>query len=56
MTLLLSGHPYEHHPTWHVLLFSVVWSGLLVVMFALALLGGAGGGYLGVWGGIGARR
>jgi hypothetical protein len=36
--LVLSGHPYGHHPPWHVVLFSAAWSGLLVVAVALALL------------------
>ena len=37
-TLLLSGHPYGHHPPWHVTVFSTVWAGLLFVSFAIALL------------------
>ena len=37
-TLLLSGHPFDHHPPWHVLFFSAAWVGLLVVALALALL------------------
>jgi hypothetical protein len=36
--LVLSGHPYGHHPPWHVVLFSAAWAGLLVVAIALALL------------------
>jgi hypothetical protein len=35
---MLSGHPYDHHPGWHVVAFTAVWSGLLVVTFATALL------------------
>ncbi len=37
-TLLLSGHPYDHHPPWHVTVFTTVWAGLLFVSFAIALL------------------
>jgi hypothetical protein len=36
--LMLSGHPFEHHPPWHVVVFSAVWSALVVVVLALALL------------------
>ena len=39
MTRIISDHPYEHHPGWHIVFFTAVWSGLLVVMLALALLG-----------------
>jgi hypothetical protein len=35
---MLSGHPYGHHPAWHVVVFTALWSGLLVVTFAMALL------------------
>lgn len=38
VTLLLSGHPYGHHPSWHAVVFGAVWTGLLVVCLALALL------------------
>jgi hypothetical protein len=38
VTLLLSGHPFGHHPTWHVLGFTAVWVGLLVVSLALVFL------------------
>ena len=38
MIRMLSGHPYGHHPSSHVILFTAVWSGLLVVAIALALL------------------
>lgn len=37
-TLLISGHPFGHHPPWHVVFFTAVWSGLLVVTSAIALL------------------
>ena len=36
--LLVSGHPFGHHPPWHVAFFSALWAGLLVVGFALAFL------------------
>jgi hypothetical protein len=36
--LVLSGHPFGHHPPWHVLVFSAVWVGLLVVNLALVFL------------------
>ena len=39
LTLLVSGHPSGHHPSWHAVVFSAVWSGLLVVSLALALRG-----------------
>ena len=38
VTFLLSGHPYGHHPPWHLVVSTSVWSGLLVVSTALALL------------------
>jgi hypothetical protein len=38
IVLLLSGHPFGHHPPWHVVVFSSVWSALVVVVLALALL------------------
>jgi hypothetical protein len=38
-TLFLSGHPFDHHPPWHVLFFTAVSAGLLVVSLALVLLG-----------------
>lgn len=38
VTLLVSSHPYGHHPPWHVVVFSTVWAGLLVVSSAVALL------------------
>lgn len=39
LTLLVSGHPFGHHPSWHAIVFSAVWAGLLVVSLAIALLG-----------------
>lgn len=36
--LLISGHPFGHHPPWHVAVFSAIWAGLLVVSFAIAFL------------------
>ena len=38
LTLLVSGHPFGHHPSWHSVVFGAVWAGLLVVMLAIALL------------------
>ena len=38
LTLLVSGHPFGHHPSWHVAFFSAVWAGLLVVSLAIAFL------------------
>lgn len=38
ITLLVVTHPFDHHPPWHVVLFSSVWAGLLVVAFAVAFL------------------
>jgi len=38
ITLLVSGHPFGHHPAWHVPVFSAVWAGLLVVSLSIALL------------------
>ena len=38
MIRMLSGHPYGHHPDSHVVVFSAIWSGLLVVALALAFL------------------
>ena len=38
MIRMLSGHPYGHHPSSHVVVFSAVWSGLLVVALALIFL------------------
>jgi hypothetical protein len=38
LTLLVSRHPFGHHPHWHAVVFSAVWSGLLVVSLAIAFL------------------
>jgi hypothetical protein len=38
LTLLVSGHPFGHHPSWHSVVFSAIWTGLLVVVLAVALL------------------
>jgi hypothetical protein len=38
VTLLLSGHPYGHHPSWHAVVFGAVWTGLLVSCLSLMLL------------------
>jgi hypothetical protein len=37
-TLLVMGHPYGHHPAWHVAVFTAAWSALLIVSLALAFL------------------
>lgn len=38
VTLMLSGHPFGHHPSWHVVVFTAAWAGLLVVGLALVFL------------------
>jgi uncharacterized membrane protein len=38
ITLLVATHPFGHHPPWHLVCFSAVWAGLLVVSFAIAFL------------------
>ncbi|GEM_PF-5390739 len=38
ITLLISGHPFGHHPPWHIAVFSAIWAGLLVVALALVFL------------------
>ena len=38
ITLLVSGHPFGHHPHWHLAMFSAVWAGLLVVSLSISLL------------------
>jgi hypothetical protein len=38
ITLILSGHPFGHHPSSHAVVFGAVWTGLLVVCLSLALL------------------
>lgn len=35
---MLAAHPYGHHPASHAVVFSAIWSGLLVVVLALAFL------------------
>ncbi len=37
-TLMISGHPFDHHPPWHVAVFASVWAGFLVVNLSLAFL------------------
>lgn len=39
VTALVSAHPFDHHPPWHVTVVSSVWAGLLFVSFAVVLLG-----------------
>lgn len=36
--LLLAGHPFGHHPSWHLAAFSCVWGAVLVVAFGLVWL------------------
>lgn len=38
VTLLISSHPFGHHPPWHVGVFSTIWAGLLVAGFAIVVL------------------
>lgn len=38
MVRMLSGHPYHHHPAWHMVVFTAIWAGLLVVALAIAFL------------------
>jgi hypothetical protein len=38
MIRIIYGHPYDHHPAWHVVVFGAIWSGLLVVALAIAFL------------------
>jgi hypothetical protein len=38
ITLMMSGHPFGHHPPWHVVVFTAVWSGLLIVSLAFVFL------------------
>jgi hypothetical protein len=38
LTLLLSHHPFAHHPSWHPVVFGSVWAGLLVVSLAITFL------------------
>jgi hypothetical protein len=38
ITLLVSGHPFGRHPPWHVLIFSTIWAGLLIVSLSLVFL------------------
>lgn len=38
ITLMLADHPFDHHPHWHAIVFTGVWSGLLVVTLAFLFL------------------
>lgn len=38
VALMLSGHPFGHHPSWHIVVFTAVWAGLLVVSLSLVFL------------------
>ncbi len=35
---MISGHPFGHHPPWHVTIFASVWAGLLVVSLSIVFL------------------
>ncbi|NNL67192.1 MAG: hypothetical protein HKP30_13175, partial [Myxococcales bacterium] len=37
-TMLVASHPFDHHPAWHVGVFSTVWAGLLFVCLSLVFL------------------
>lgn len=37
-TLLISVHPVDRHSPWHMVVFSAIWTGLLVVALAFAFL------------------
>lgn len=37
-TLLVAEHSFDHHAHWHIVAFSAVWTGMLVVTLAIALL------------------
>jgi hypothetical protein len=39
ITLVMVGHPFDHHPPWHVAVFSSIWAGLLVVTLSFVFLG-----------------
>jgi hypothetical protein len=36
--LLVTNHPFGHHPHWHEMVFSAIWAGLLVISFSLVFL------------------
>jgi hypothetical protein len=38
MVRMVSAHPYDHHPAWHLAVFAALWSGLLVVTLTIAFL------------------
>jgi hypothetical protein len=38
MVLMLSSHPYGHHPPWHGIVFTAIWSGFLITALAIAFL------------------
>lgn len=38
-TLIVSTHPFGHHPHWHEIVFSTAWAGLLIVSLSLLFLG-----------------
>lgn len=38
LTRMLADHPFGHHPSWHLVVFTAVWASLLVVSLALVFL------------------
>jgi len=38
VTWLVAAHPLDHHPRWHLAFYSTLWTGLLIVALALAML------------------
>lgn len=38
LTRMLADHPFGHHPSWHLVVFTAVWSSVLVVSLALVFL------------------
>jgi hypothetical protein len=38
LTMLLAGHPFDHHPGWHLAAFAALWAALLFVSLSLVLL------------------
>lgn len=38
LTRMLTDHPFGHHPSWHLVVFTAVWASVLVVSLALVFL------------------
>jgi hypothetical protein len=38
LTRMLADHPFDHHPSWHLVVFTAVWASVLVVSLALVFL------------------